>query len=107
MNGASKNIRLPGTLDICGKRYKVIKDKKSWGGSGATGKQEIVVGMSNEQTSQRQFETFIHEVAEIVTCEQHLRFTATDDDVMFVMNHKQFDRFASSMAAAVLPMVQK
>ena len=98
-------MKLPKTVEICGKRYKVIKDKKSWGGNGATGTQEIVVGMSNEQTSQRQFETFIHEVAEMVTCEQHLRFTATDDDVMFVMNHKQFDRFASNLATAIKPLM--
>ena len=99
-------LKLPKTVQISGKTYNVRRDKKRWGGTGRTGKQEIVVGTRNDQSSHRKFENYVHEVAEVVACERHLRYEASDEEVVLVMNHKQFDAFANDVAAALWPMVR-
>ncbi len=100
-------MRLPKTVQISGKTYNVQQDKDRWGGNGGTGKQVITVGTKNDQSVERKFENFVHEVAEMVAAEQTLRFEANDSEIVFVMTHKQFDRFASDFATAILPMVKE
>ena len=100
-------MRLPKTVQICGKKYNVRKDGSMWGGHGLTGKQEIVVGTAKNQTTHRKFQNYIHEVAELITCEQFTRYEANDEEIVFVMNHKQFDQFANHLATALLPMVKR
>ncbi len=99
-------MRFPKKVTICGKTYTVRQDKAIWGGNGGTGRQEIVVGTHKDQTAERKFENFIHEVAELTAAEQHVRYEAADDEIMFVMNHKQFDKFANGIAAVLCPMVK-
>jgi len=99
-------MNLPNTMQICGKQYTIVEEDKKWGGSGVTGKQQITVGMSDEQTAERKFENFMHEVMEMVTCEQHVRYEASDDESVFVMTHKQFNAFANGVASAIMPMVK-
>lgn len=99
-------MKIPKTVQICGKTYNVKRDNTMWGGSGATGKQELVVGTSNDQSTERKFENYVHEVAEMVAAEECMRFTASDDEVVFVMNHKQFNCFAAGIATAIMPMVK-
>lgn len=100
-------LRLPESVMISGKPYKVKKNPKRWGGNAHSGPQTITVGTARDQSAQRKFDNYVHEVAEAVTIERNLRFTATDDDVKFVMDHKQFDNFAVDIATALWPMIKK
>ena len=100
-------MKLPKTVQISGKKYTVRKDNTMWGGNGGTARQEIVVGTKKDQSCARQFENFMHEVAELAAAEQHLRYEAADDEVMFVMNHKQFNSFANDIATAIMPMIKQ
>lgn len=99
-------MRLPKKVNISGKTYTVRQDKNLWGGNGGTGRQEIVVGTRKDVTTERKFESFIHEVAELAAAEQFVRFEASDEGIVFVMDHKQFNRFASDIATAIMPMVK-
>lgn len=98
-------MRLPTKVNICDKSYEVRKNNKNYNSGGETFKQRITISVKG-QGPERVFDNYLHEVAEVVTCEQKLRFTASDDEVVFVMTHKQFDRFVSSVAAALHPMVK-
>ncbi len=100
-------LRLPKTVNISGKIYKVVKNKKRWGGVGKKGKQEIGVGTAGSQSVARKFENFMHEVTELVACERHFRYEASDEEIMFVMNHKQFDAFSNDISIAIWPMIRK
>lgn len=99
-------MKLPKTVQISGKTYAVRKDNKIWGGNGGTGRQEIVVGTRKDQSTQRKFENFMHEVTELVAAEHSLRYESADEEIKFVMSHKQFDRFASDVATAIFPMMK-
>lgn len=100
-------MRLPKTVQISGKRYTVRKDNTIWGGNGCTGKQELVVGTRSDQSTARQFENFVHEVAELSAAEQSLRYNASDDEILFVMTHKQFNSFANDIATVLFPMIKE
>lgn len=99
-------MKLPKTVVICGKTYKVVPKPKKWGGKSDTASQELRIGTRADQSSERVFENFIHELAEAAMCEHHFRFTASDDGVAYVMTHKDLDGFANSIAAAILPLLK-
>jgi len=92
-------------VQISGKTYKVTKQPGNWGGSCTTGKQEITVGTARNQSAQRIFTNFTHEVLEAVALERNIRYEASDDEIMFVMTHKQFDDYAKDVATAFKPML--
>lgn len=100
-------MKLPKTVVICGKTYTVIKDNKRDDGCGFTFKQTIIIG-TKDQTDERQFDTFVHEVAELTACEKRYRYgDGHSGTSMFVMNHKEFENFISDLAAALWPMLKK
>ena len=96
-------MRLPKTVNISGKTYTVDRDENRWGGLCSTGRQRIVVGTARDQTAQRIFTNYIHEVLEGVLLERKLRYESADDEVVFIMTHKQFDNFAKDVATALMP----
>ncbi len=99
-------MRIPKKVTICGKTYNVTLNRKTGNSSGHTWPQTIVVGAIKPQTAERRFENYLHEIAELVACEQKTRFEAADDEIAFVMNHKQFSNFVTSVAYAIYPMVK-
>lgn len=99
-------MRLPKTVNICGKVYKILRDRAKWGGSCYTGNQEITVTSHRTTSSHRQVCTYIHEIMEAVTLERNLRFESSDEEVRFVMTHKQFDDFTKDVTTALLPLLK-
>ncbi len=99
-------MRLPRTVNICGKKFAVSKDFKSYHSSGGTHVQKMIVGAKGA-SPERVFESYLHEVLELIACELHIRYTAADDDVVIVMTHKQFDSFAANTATALMPLLNK
>ncbi len=101
-------MRLPKKVDICGKTYSVSKDNKNFNSGGSTHKQEITVGTRGNQSDERQFDGFVHETVELVTCEKRYRYgDGHSESSVFVMNHKEFEQFASALATAIYPMVRE
>ncbi len=96
-------MRLPRTVNICGKTYIVRRNSASVHSSGGTHPQKMIIGTKGN-SPERVFESYLHEVLELVACELHLRYKAADDDIMIIMTHKQFDDFAANIATAVGPM---
>lgn len=95
-------MRLPKTVKISGKIYIITKNPEITNGSGSTFKQEIVVGTGDGQTDERVFDTLLHEIAELVACENNYRYgDGHSETSMFVMNHKEFERFISDVSAAI------
>ena len=100
-------MKLPKTVNICGKTYTVTKDKKLFGGSATTGPQEIIVGTKHGKR-ERIFENIVHEVMESVACERDFRFSRGDSEgSVFVMTHKEFDCFVADVSTALRPMVKE
>ncbi len=100
-------MKIPKKVNICGKKYTVTKNASQWGGNGSTGKQAIVVGTARNQSNERKFDNYLHEVAELITCEQELRYESNSEDIVFVMTHQQFTGFVGAVASAIYPMVKK
>ena len=98
-------MKLPKTTKIAGMTYKVCTDKSHNGGKGNTGTQIIEVGNRFGQKD-RQFATFVHEIAESACYERRMVFTSEDHVPMFLMNHQQFEVLTDDIAAALYPMVK-
>ena len=99
-------MKLPQTVNICGKIYKVKKDPRSYDGKGSTAKCEMTVGTKNKNP-ERQFEILIHEVMEIAAVERDIRYNGCrQDDLLFVMSHKEFDNYSVDIATAIRPMMK-
>lgn len=99
-------MRLPKKVQISGKTYNVRANPKKWGGRCRTGKQEIGVGTAKNQSGERILTNYIHEVLEAVTLERKLRYEASDDEIVFVMTHKQFENFAEDVTTALRPIIK-
>ena len=98
-------MRLPRKVKIAGVTYKVSTDKSHNGGQCCTGPQTITVGKRFNQKD-RQFATFVHEVAESVCHERRMVYTSEDNRPKFVMSHQQFEVLTDDIAAAIYPMVK-
>ena len=103
-------MNLPKKVNITGMKYTVHKTKKTAGnGSGHNILQGIWVGSDGSGDKQR--ETFIHEVAEMVLVERGMRYDRNQygdsGDIMFVMDHEQFHIFITDLAFALKPLFKK
>lgn len=63
-------MKLPKTVQICGKTYKVNRSPNEWGGSCETGAQVVTIGTAKNQSAHRISVNFVHEVLEAVALEQ-------------------------------------
>ncbi len=99
-------MRLPKKVKIAGVTYDVSTDKSHNGGQGCTGPQIITVG-TKHNNKDRQFNTFVHEIAEIACYERRSAYTAEDNSIRFVMDHKQFEVMTDDIASALYPMVSE
>lgn len=99
-------MRLPKKVQICGKPFTVVIDKKKWSSSGQTLSQEIIIGGEGGR-KERIFDNFVHEVAELALCERSFRYgDGSSDGSIFVMSHKDFTTFATDVATALRPMIK-
>lgn len=100
-------MKLPKTVNICGKTYTVTENNKRYGGEGSTTSQAIEIGTKFKRR-EKHFENFIHEVAETIACEDNFRYgEGASDGSIFVMTHKEFDRFIVDLATAIKPMIKE
>ena len=103
-------MRLPKTVNIGGKEFKVKRDKTWPDARGRINieKRVLTVG-SMDRLPDIAFETFLHEVMEGSLLENSLSFhrNANPDDYFYRMNHAEFSRVADDVACAIRPMIKK
>ena len=100
-------MKLPKTINICGKTFAVVRDRKLYGGKGSTASQKITIGTKYPK-NERHFENFIHEVAEVIACEREYRYgDGHSENSVFVMNHKEFDVFIQDFAAVLKQVIKE
>ena len=103
-------MRLPRTVLICGKTWKVKKDSSVHCGGHFNGtQQEIVVG--SNQSDEGVFEVFLHEVCEAVLTERMHRYGLPyegfeNGNQMFVFNHAQFENVVKDIAMALRKLIK-
>lgn len=97
-------MKLPKKVNICGKTYTVDQNDLVADSYGRTGPQLIVIG-TEFGMPERIWDSFVHETAELIMAENNFRYEC-DGEYRFVMDHKEFDKFAVDLAMALFPMVE-
>lgn len=96
-------MRLPQKVAICGKDYLIRRDRTLSDGIGRGNltTQIITVG-AKDNKPQRAFETFLHEVCELVLVENKYRYYRDGDDGFFYMlDHAEFDKFIADLVISL------
>ena len=101
-------MKLPKTVTIYGKEWKVTKDPKRGGGSSASSVPEIRIGTKYKSSM---LENFLHEVIEAILMENLLRLqkphTGNDNgDYIFVLTHEQFENIIPQIALALKDIIK-
>jgi len=98
-------MKLPKTVIIAGRTWKIVTDKKQRGAWYSGDKQKIVIGLKDATQEQTRI-NLLHEVIEAVFSERLLRYKLpyTGDDnghYLFVMNHYQFENAITDIGLAL------
>lgn len=96
-------MRLPRKVIISGKIYSVKRNprhQEGWG-SGNTRKRLITIG-SKYRNPKLAYETFVHEITELVLLENNLRFNRdTNDEFFYLVKHHELERVTTDIAIAM------
>lgn len=97
-------LKIPKTLTIAGKTYKLEFNKNTRGGHFSTGEQKIQIGKG--YGSELFYEVLLHEVIESVLTERDLRFSKPavkqeNGNYLFSFNHEQFEQAVKDIAYAL------
>jgi hypothetical protein len=96
-------MQIPTQVNICGKPFKVVKINKSNGGYFDEAKGEIGIGIMHKADIS---ENIIHECLEGILAIRDLRFALEkadpqSGDLVFVLNHQQFEQAVKDLASAL------
>jgi len=103
-----ENIKLPKSINVQGYTWKIEKVKDSNGGSFKFSKNPVIkIGTENPLCI---VENFLHEVLELILLEQMCRFSdyheiVSNETLMFVMNHNQFEIVVKQLAGFVSELI--
>lgn len=95
--------RLPKTVPICGKPFRVVPLKDSNGGYFDEAKAEIGVGVAHKSDIG---ENLLHECLEGILAMRDLRYALEKEDpqsgdLLFSFSHQQFEQAIKDLAAAL------
>ena len=96
-------MRIPKSVNLCGKPCKILTDNNSDGGTFNCTKREIVIGTLNPDVIE---ENFIHEISEAILTIRDYRYVTEqveldNSDYRFFLNHKEFQLFVRDLAIAL------
>jgi hypothetical protein len=95
-------MKLPKSVNICGKEIPLKEKRKEGGGSFDFRKPIITIGTKYEIDIP---ETFLHEILEAILVERMFRYqlrgVGDNGDYLFVFNHEQFNIICSDLANAL------
>lgn len=93
-------MRLPKQVTICGKNFKVIKEKKSYDGGGEILPYIIRIGTKDRSNVP---ELFFHEVVELMLLLKGLRYSSSNGEPeephRFILTHKDFAQCMAELAS--------
>ena len=93
-------MKIPKSVVIAGKTYKVSNDKDFAGAHFATAEQTIKLGTGYNEEIRTIF--FLHEVIEAIMTERQLRYSVYEDSGhLFVMNHDQYQNLVNDIYFAL------
>ena len=97
-------MKLPKTVFIVGREWKVVEKKKNSGASFNTGKATLFIGTSWEK-GQTQI-NFLHEILEAIMTERMHRYKLpyiSDDNgnYIYVMKHEEMNQVVADLALAL------
>jgi hypothetical protein len=103
-------LNIPKHILICGRNYKIIKDKKIDGGNFNCGKQEIRIGTRKGTTKDELSIAFLHEIVECILAERLLRYklgynVPQNGDYLFNFNHKDFENWICDLNLALKDII--
>lgn len=97
-------MKIPKSVNICGKRYTVKLNPEHDGGSGDSEKLLIEVGTSDPSEVA---ENLVHEIGEMIMATRDFRYVPEKDDEFdngdyrFFLNHKDWELFAKDLSIAL------
>jgi hypothetical protein len=96
-------LKIPKTVLICGQRWKILQEDKKLGGSFNSARCEIRIGTLSKKECP---DVFIHEVFESILAMSNLRYSLgrqldENGDLIFVFNHKEFEKICSDLSIAL------
>lgn len=101
-------MRLPKTVTIYGKQYKIIKDPTRNGASVAFDKDEITIGTIEKGNI---INNLFHEVIELLLAENHHRYEnhhlqPDRNDIIFIFNHTEFENLIPQIVFALKDVIK-
>ena len=96
-------LKIPKSIIIAGKKWKIRTTDRNGGGWFDAAKATISI---SKKYSQDVADIFIHEVLESIIAERNCRYKLSrtpqeNGDLMFIMNHKEFEIVCSDLAYAL------
>ena len=90
-------LTLPKTIDICGRKFKIIRNRGTSGASFHV--QERWIRISEGRTKEEEIEWLIHEIVEILLCIHDCRYQSeyADNNPLFVFTHQQFEHIFTDL----------
>ena len=104
-------MKLPKTILICGRTYRVKEDKKLLGGKFFCGEQTIFIGTKDKPHQDELLNIILHEIIEVILTERNLRYrlpyTETENGhYLFNFNHYDFENWITDLACALKPFIK-
>ena len=102
-------MKLPKTVVICGREFKVIVNKKDRGGWFDTDKQQLCIG-TQDASSDRIKEVFLHETIEAIFGARMVRYKLPysgedNGNYLFSFNHLEFENCIIDIAYALKDVI--
>lgn len=94
-------LDLPKSIDIAGRKFKIIRSKQTRGAEFHV--QERFIKLGEGRNKDEEFTWLFHEIAEVIYCIHCKRFPSeyTRDDYMFVVDHMDFEFVMEDLANVV------
>lgn len=104
-------MKIPPKLIICGREYRIIKDKKLRGGNFDGGAQVIRIGIKNNPPTDEIRITLLHEIIELILAERLLRYQKNYSHIenghyLFCFNHQQFEDWIIDLNSALRTLIK-
>ena len=104
-------MKLPKTITICGRVYKIKEDKNLLGGKFFCGEQVIVIGTKDNPHQDELLNIILHEIIEAILTERNLRYKLQYVEVenghyLFNFNHQDFENWIADLTCALKPFIK-
>ena len=102
-------MKFPKFLIIGGVKWKIVFDKKVFGGEFRW--QNHTIKIERKYSDERKFQVLIHEIAEVIMVNNSMRYQPNynnvhNADYLFNFNHKEFEIFTDELAGILKQFIK-